>query len=806
MKISKTFKKITSSFLLFAVFVVSSFSAYPTRVEALFGIGGGGAGANTGVNLKGVGAFAVTCGVAYFASRKALKKAAVLEEKGEDAVTQGVGSVVSGLTGVDPTSATDEGTTPKPMVPVVAEGVEVKITEEVVKVDTEATLQSFKEECLDALTRMLVLKIIDKITFMTVEWINSGFEGNPFYPEDRPNFFEQIARDEVTSFTAWFSLNPADYPFGKILSETILLTVQNRLQENLRFSLNQVLQHNNQYASYENFQARFSVGGWAGYTAFARPNNNIFGNYITANNYLARQTAGTNINIAKNFQQELTEAGGLLNQRVCRLTETGDPNDEYVGKNEDTYMGDYTVMPSNGLVSDILEFLPGPIQAELADVPDPNAQRELYNYFVQRSHCAKWETVTPGRFIAEQTSQALGSPLRNLELTDEFNENLGLIFDALAAQLFKKGLRALQRSDGQYSSDPASPNYNALWAQANDSDFGLNSNQPTTQDLIQGNTSGGNGGSGGGDTPAVSLLVIQQQYLTRANEMIQILTTLIRDIRALDYCVPGPNPNWYQNGLISLQSMINSNVSEYGDAPYYAGIVAQFTGITIPESVVPNYGQFSAFINFVLNKYQSEINANYLPLLAPPQVRPIATNYYSQIENFQTRIQIIQSEINALIPVLPQIQAIQAQFEALTPEQQSDSSSSEMQTITSLLNQIVNQGVLVNQSQLNQLNQDISSYNSQIFTVNNYITQCVEEVSNNNYTALEERVPYPSQSIFENPSVAIPALQPNVNRFLSTINFGDTDSEINLSGFNNLNLTVPTTSTETFANHLQSVF
>ncbi len=809
MKISKTFKKITSSFLLFAVFVVSSFSAYPTRVEALFGIGGGGAGANTGVNLKGVGAFAVTCGVAYFASRKVIKKAAVLEEKGEDAVTQGVGSVVSGLTGVDPTSAT-EGTTPKPMVPVVAEGVEVKITEEVVKVDTEATLQSFKEECLDALTRMLVLKIIDKITFMTVEWINSGFEGNPFYPENRANFFEQIAKDEVMGLTSWFSLSPEDYPFGKILSETILLTVQNRLQDNLRFSLNRVIQHQNQYAAFEDFEKEFSIGGWTGYTTFAKPNNNVFGNYVAVNNDLLRRVAGTDTTITKNFQKELSEAGGLLNQRVCRETALGTGEDDYISAKDPLYLANSPVIPAGLELPDaVYEGLPPAVQSYLGPYESGQIAMGMaleYNTLSKRSKCIKWETITPGRFIAEQTSQALGSPLRNLELTDEFNENLGLIFDALAAQLFKKGLRALQRSDGQYSSDPASPNYNALWAQANDSDFGLNSNQPTTQDLIQGNTSGGNGGSGGGDTPPVSLLVIQQQYLTRANEMIQILTTLIRDIRALDYCVPGPNPNWYQNGLISLQSMINSNVSEYGDAPYYAGIVAQFTGITIPESVVPNYGQFSAFINFVLNKYQSEINANYLPLLAPPQVRPIATNYYSQIENFQTRIQIIQSEINALIPVLPQIQAIQAQFEALTPEQQSDSSSSEMQTITSLLNQIVNQGVLVNQSQLNQLNQDISSYNSQIFTVNNYITQCVEEVSNNNYTALEERVPYPSQSIFENPSVAIPALQPNVNRFLSTINFGDTDSEINLSGFNNLNLTVPTTSTETFANHLQSIF
>lgn len=801
MKSFNFFKKIISSFLIVAIFSVSTFSAYPNKARAQI-FGGGSGNASAGFSAQGIGAVALGCGVSFFAARKAAKAAAALEGQAVDAAVEGVGAGSEALIGTDITTVVD-GNIPTPRVPVVDDAIPPSIKKEVGKVNTETTLQSFKEECLDLIARYVVLKIIDKITFMTVEWINSGFEGNPFYPEDRPNFFEQIAKDEVTSFTAWFSLNPADYPFGRILSETILLTVQNRLQDNLRFSLNQVLQHNNQYASYENFQARFSVGGWAGYTAFARPNNNIFGNYITANNYLARQTAGTNINIAKNFQSELNEAGGLLNQRICRLTETGDPNDEYVGKNEDTYMGDYSVMPSDGLVSDILEFLPGPIQAELADVPDPNAQRELYNYFVQRSHCAKWETVTPGRFIAEQTSQALGSPLRSLELADEFNENLGLIFDALAAQLFKQGLRSFQRTDQNYSSDPSSPNYNAIWAQSNNPDFGSTANQPTTQDYIQGNT-GGTGGTTGNTN--ISLVQLQQNYLLRANEGIQALSALIRDIRALDYCVPGPNPRWYEVGSINLQNAITSTISQNGDAAYYADSVEQLTGITIPDTAVPNFGQFNAFINFVLGKYRDEVFANYSPLQAPPAVRPVATNYYSQIENLQTQIQILQSRVNGLIPVIPQLQSIESQFTSLTPAQQGDPNSPEMQTITSLLNQVSSQGVLVSQSQLDQLNQDITNYDSQNFAVNNYITQCVQEVSANNYIALEERVPYPFQSIFENPLVATPALQSNVTRFLSTINFGDSNNEINLSGFNNLNLSIPTTSTETFTTYLQSLF
>lgn len=804
MKISEAFKKIISSVLLVAVFSVSNFSLYTQKVGAQVS-GNASGNVNGGFNLQGIGAVAAGCATSFFVARKAAKKAALLKEKVEDAAVDGAGSAVGSLTGVDPTDIED-GNTPSPEVPVVDNNVPSAIKVEVLKVNTETTLQSFKEECLDLLARYAVLKIMDKITLMTVEWINSGFEGNPFYPENRPNFFEQIAKEEVGKATCIFmggdcsNPDPLNFPFGRIISETILLTVQNRLQDNLRFSLNQVLQSNNQYANYESFTARFSVGGWAGYTAFAQPNNNVFGNYLMAQNHLARQTAGTNINITKNFQQELNEAGGLLNQRICRLTETGDPADEYFERGDSMHMGDYNLMGPTGVVSDIIELLPLAVQEELSDVQGDSAQREMYNYFVKRSKCAQWETVTPGRFIAEQTSQVLGGPFRSLELSDEFNENLGLIFDALAAQLFEQGLRSFERTDRDYSLDPNDPNYNALWAQTNNPDFGSSRNQPTTGQFIQGT------GSGTGTDPGLSLLEIQQTYLLQASIAIQNLTTLIRDIRALDYCIPGPNPRWYDVGSVNLQNNISTTVSPGGDGAYYADAVQQLTGITVSESAVPNLSQFNAFINFVLVKYRDEVFANYSPLLPPPQMRSIATNYFSQVEGYQSQLEVIQSQVNALIPIIPQIQAIESQYESLTEEQQQNPNSPEMQTITSLLTQISSQGALASQEQLNQINAGIGTYGSQISAVNQYISQCISEVSGSAYQGLEERVQYPFISVFENSLINQPSLTPNVNRYLSNINFGDSDSEINLSGFNDLNLSIPTVSTETFTGLLQSLY
>lgn len=775
-------KIILSIFIL--IFVSSPFTAQIASAQVV----GGSGNASGGFNIAGVGAVAANC----------------VDLPG--LISDGIDSIGSALgfggNVTDPASAIGAG------VSAAADATAVSTKDAVTRTNTNNTTKEVnqnnrKEQCLDAIARYAVLKVIDKITLMTVEWINSGFQGNPFYPENRPNFFEQIAKDEVLSFTSWFSANPEDYPFGQIIAETILLTVQNRLQDNLRFSLNQVLQHGNQYASYENFQARFSVGGWAGYRAFAQPNNNVFGNYIMATSHLARQTAGTNITIAKNFQAELNEGAGFLNQRECARTALGDSyytsGDDYIDPTNELHLGGYPLIPQGQTMTQtVYEGLPSAVQNYLDGQNGTDAQALEYNNIVKRSTCVQWMTVTPGRLLAEQTTQVLGSPLRNLELGDELNENLGLIFDALAAQLFKSvsgGVRSLYRTDAQYSSNPADPNYNPVWAQSNDSNFGATSQQSSATSIPS---------AVNGTATDPGLISIQQNYLLQAGSAIDSINTLIRDIQTLDYCVPGPNPRWYENGQTNLQNIV-SGVYPGQTASYYADQVETMTGINIQDSVVPDYNQFIAFINHVLTKYRESMNSAYPPVGTPPAVRPIATNLYLQITQLSNRVTELQNQMTGLMSVMPQLQLIQSQLAALTPAQQADTNSPEMQTISSLLSQVASQGVLVNESQLNQLGQDILLYESQTFAANNYINQCIQEVTSVNYAGLNERIPYPYPSISQNASFsAIPA--PNQNHYLSNLSFGDDTGQIDLSGFNGQNITVPTTSTQTFANILQSLF
>lgn len=801
MKKSFIFKKIITSFLILTTFFVSSFSMYPETANAQLVQGQGNA--SGGFNVQGIGGVIANCGVKFFVQRKAAKLAIKGTAKLEEIAENAIGNASSTVIGVDITNP-QVGS----FVPTRDVDLPTVVKAENAAINAELEQQSFVKECLNLIARYIVLKIMDKITMMTVEWINSGFDGNPFYPEDRENFFEQLAKDEVTSFTAWFSANPTDYPFGKIISETILLSVQNTLQNNLRFSLNQVLQHQNQYANYESFQAQFSVGGWAGYSAFAEPQNNIFGNYMMANNHLARRTAGTNITLAANFQRQLAESGGLLNQQICRMTNTGNPADEYLGKLHRLHLGGYTEIPVNGNITDIMDLLPQSVQDELnTGLNSPEAQRLYYNDLVKRSHCKSWQTVTPGRFIAEKTSHVINGPFRRLELVDELNENLGLIFDAFAAQLFEQGLRKFQNSTGQYSSDPNSPNYNSVWAQSNDPNFGATSSQPTLAQAV----------AGDGVNPG--LIQLQQEYLFLAEDNMEKISDIIRDIRALDYCVPGPNPTWYSTSyqnllafLPSIQEPFSGNSAD--DQQYYRNKIFELTGINIqPTPLVGNANQFNQFMVFVLNKYSDAIGERYsLNNTPPPTMRPTAANLYNQISSYQNSLDIYQNQINSLTAIMPQLMDIQSQLAALPAATQNDPNSAEMQVLSSLFSQVVSQGGMVNQSQYSQAQTDGLGYIAQLTYINGLINSCIAETTASSYdSGARERVFYPSQSILGNTAIMqnLPSLLSTTgDYFINGYQFGSGagPQNINISTFGT-GITVQSSSpASTFADFLQTVF
>lgn len=632
-----------------------------------------------------------------------------------------------------------------------------------------------KENCFDAIAHQIVVRIMDKITLATVDWINSGFDGSPLYLEDPEQFFTNVAAREINGFTKWFTASPEGYPFGTIVMTSILVGLQQQFQANVKFSLNQVLAH----GTYDQYKFDFNVGGWAGYTAFLEPNNNVFGNSLLVNAELGRRINGTSNNVAKNFSKQLSESGGFLNQRKCVLSGTGDSND-YIAADAESGLhldpATYQPIPTGGtMTGDIYLSLPQAVQAELDDLNSTDAQAELYNSFIQRSTCKQWKTLTPGSVVSNQLTTALNLGNNKLIQADEVSEDLGLIFDALILQLVNTGLNSLQSSDNGGTNDS-----NVLLAQVNGLQPGQVSNgnaPPPTVDSITGTGTVDN-----------ALLDVQTQYIQQALIAVPLLDEFIKKIRALDYCVPGPNPNWitvsqvnFEQALSSVVPFASSNPSpsaaENENENYYAAAISTLSGINVDHTpAIHNHNQFLAFMQNVFSKYRDRMTdtGTGYPLTAPPPAtRVVLSNFIDDLPLYTDSYADLTeylANINSYLPTLAGINNTLTQIQQTTGS--IDPNNPQVQAQVSLFNSISSH--FATESQLTLLIASISFFQAQIGTLNGHLDSCIQETVTQAYPHPNNRINYPTP-IFPYPGLPSPNTE-----FLPGVDFGNGANDIDV--------------------------
>lgn len=674
----------------------------------------------------------------------------------------------------------------------------------------EAGLRT-KENCMDALVHQLVVLILDKITLSTVDWINGGFRNSeggksPLWLQKPDEFFAGIARNEIDRVTGWYGCTTGsttcttDYPFGQLVMGSIISTIQSQLAANVQFSLNQVLAH----GTYEEFKFDFNVGGWAGYTAFLEPNNNPYGNSLLINKELGRRIGGTSINVSQNFKAELEQSGGFLNQRKCAVTATGDPNDTLLTADDDYFIPSAGPVPMDLYVyligaqpgqpifeqvyAELQPGAPGPISAQATDIL---AQIE---YYKQRSQCTEWQTTTPGNVISTKLTSALNIHDNKLIQADEVSESLGLIFDALINQLASKGLEELS-SFVIGDTDNTGGSSSVLLAQVNGEQPGQVENGQVPPPAIEAVT--GTGISGIADT---ALVVVQTQYTESANIAMPLLSTLIQKIHALDYCVPGPNPNWlddaqdnFQAALLSIAPFASSNPdssdAENENQDYYAAAINTMTGITITQSTaMHDHTQFTAFMNNLFAKYSAKMmdtaDMGYSRFLAPPATRLFVQNLLEDAEAYQTSYNNLSTYVSEIPSYLPILMGIETAFDQIAQLNNGvlDPTNPEVQAQISLFNSISDH--LATQSQYQNLLTNIQSIQAQINVLNTHINSCLNETVNQNYIPSDMRVQYPVP-IFptygQNQTPQISTDMPMFNdSFLPGVDFDDTTNGGNI--------------------------
>jgi len=300
------------------------------------------------------------------------------------------------------------------------------------------------KEIGDTISYAFINTIINKVTASTVNWINSGFEGNPAYVTDPGQFFLDVGDKTASEVLSNTSLNQLCSPFK---AQVRLALVKNYINQDQNGSCTLSKVKDN----YEQFTQDFSKGGWEGWFEVTQnDNNNPYGAYLQTKSQLGKDID----NQVQKFNKQLEQGRGFLSKEACpknkqlTLTEASQANYDY--------------------------------QTTLYKAGDCLDSRDV-------------ETVTPGSVIQGQLEKVLGSGAERLNAADEINEILGALLNQLIAKAMS-GLKGLSeskpgeksltdqlRDEAPRPSPPQPPPYSSPTVTCEDTDNGMVCTAQSTQ-------------------------------------------------------------------------------------------------------------------------------------------------------------------------------------------------------------------------------------------------------------------------------------------------------------------------------------
>ncbi len=138
----------------------------------------------------------------------------------------------------------------------------------------EATRRTTKD-ILNAAAMFTAQIVIERIVASTVEWANSGFEGNPAYVTDPKQYFTNIADGAAGDFIKGSDLGFLCSPFQANIR--LSLAQQYYQPRPFQCTITQIV------GNIDNFLGDFNQGGWdAWFSMTQNPTNNPYGAYLEA--------------------------------------------------------------------------------------------------------------------------------------------------------------------------------------------------------------------------------------------------------------------------------------------------------------------------------------------------------------------------------------------------------------------------------------------------------------------------------------------------------------------------------------------
>ncbi len=294
------------------------------------------------------------------------------------------------------------------------------------------------EECFNGIAVTLAKNQLTAMTRSTMNWVNTGFGGNPFYVQNVSGYMNRLERNVIETGIDSLLTPGKTSPYAEkfisttISNKTILesstemlgglySTLGNFITDPVSYYKDEVFEdaEETQIAlmeaekANEVFANNFSSGGWNAWIALTQyPQNNPLGYSMMASQIISDQAQKQK----EEVNNELLQNGGFMSQKKCVLwglkDEKGNPKWNEIKNNN------------------------GKTEYE-GSTSTTQPQKE------EDGGCIKWETITPGSLIKDKVSNYLTSPERQLELADTINDGLNALFSILLERLQIFGLSGL---------------------------------------------------------------------------------------------------------------------------------------------------------------------------------------------------------------------------------------------------------------------------------------------------------------------------------------------------------------------------
>lgn len=236
----------------------------------------------------------------------------------------------------------------------------------------------------DAVARGLATAALNALADDVIGWINSGFQDNPAFLQDPEGFLAGVGDAAAGEFIQQIGTELAGNEnflcdFRGLFELSLKAGFRRRpFKERVGCSISGAIEN------LERFQEDFTDGGWDRWFELRQPNNNVFGATITL---LNEKQSLENLRIG-NWSTESLWGDGFLGKKQCVQEEK------------------------------LPEGAAGPPQ------------------------CIKYETITPGRAIADRLEHTVGSDFGQIIDSDEMSEIIDSLINALINQALKQGVLA----------------------------------------------------------------------------------------------------------------------------------------------------------------------------------------------------------------------------------------------------------------------------------------------------------------------------------------------------------------------------